>query len=220
MVTVEQQSPGKASDRAYATLLDEIQSGTLPAGAVVAEAEQAARLGVSRTPMREALRRLATDGLIVQQSPRVTVVAGIDKADIRALFEIRRALEESAARLAAERGDAAVFRAIADELAGVHLERDADRDRYYELIGRLDRAIDDAIANDYIASALRTVRAHLVRVRRLTRDHPERLAASVAEHRTIARAIADRDGSLASHATHVHLHNALASILQNPDIEG
>ncbi|MGO3556009.1 MAG: FCD domain-containing protein, partial [Microbacterium gubbeenense] len=80
--------------------------------------------------------------------------------------------------------------------------------------------IDDAIANDYIASALRTVRAHLVRVRRLARDHPERLAASVAEHRTIARAIADRDGSLASHATHVHLHNALASILQNPDIEG
>jgi len=220
MVTVEQQASVKASDRAYATLLDEIQSGALPAGAVVAEAEQAARLGVSRTPMREALRRLAADGLIVQQSPRVTVVAGIDKADIRALFEIRRALEESAARLAAERGDAAVFRDIADQLAGVHLERDSDRDRYYELIGRLDGAIDEAIANDYIASALRTARAHLVRVRRLARDRPERLAASVAEHRTIAQAIADRDGSLASHATHVHLHNALASILQNPDIEG
>jgi len=219
MVTVEQ-APVRASDRAYATLLDEIQSGALPAGAVVAEAEQAARLSVSRTPMREALRRLAADGLIVQQSPRVTVVAGIDKDDIRALFEIRRALEESAARLAAERGDAAVFQALADELAAVHLEQDADRDRYYDVIGRLDRAIDAAIANDYIASALRTARAHLVRVRRMARDRPERLAASVAEHRTIAQAIADRDGDLASHATHVHLHNALASILQNPDIEG
>lgn len=219
MVTVEQ-APVKASDRAYAALLDEIQSGALPAGAVVAEAEQAARLSVSRTPMREALRRLAADGLIVQQSPRVTVVAGIDKDDIRALFEIRRALEESAARLAAERGDTAVFQSIADQLATVHLDRDSDRDLYYDLIGRLDRAIDEAIANDYIASALRTARAHLVRVRRMARDRPERLSASVAEHRSIAQAIADRDGALASHATHVHLHNALASILQNLDIEG
>ncbi|WP_313357887.1 GntR family transcriptional regulator, partial [Microbacterium sp.] len=59
----------RASDRAYQTLLDEIQSGALAPGAVLAEVEQAARLGVSRTPLREALRRLAADGLAVQQSP-------------------------------------------------------------------------------------------------------------------------------------------------------
>ncbi|WP_218683357.1 GntR family transcriptional regulator, partial [Microbacterium sp. BF1] len=59
-----------ASDRAYAALLDGIQSGTLPAGFVLGEVEQAERLGVSRTPMREALRRLIADGLVVQQSPR------------------------------------------------------------------------------------------------------------------------------------------------------
>jgi DNA-binding GntR family transcriptional regulator len=50
-------------------------------------------------------------------------------------------------------------------------------------------------------------------VRRLARDKPERLAASVAEHRVIADAIARRDADLAAHATHVHLHNALTSIL-------
>ncbi|NKF33439.1 GntR family transcriptional regulator, partial [Pseudomonas sp. BGM005] len=49
--------------------------------------DEAARLGISRTPMREALRRLAADGLVVQQSPRVTVVADLDADDIRALFE-------------------------------------------------------------------------------------------------------------------------------------
>ncbi|MGO2669046.1 MAG: GntR family transcriptional regulator, partial [Microbacterium gubbeenense] len=59
-----------------------------------------------------------------------------------------------------------------------------------------------------------------VRDRGRPRDHPARPGASVAVHRPLPRAIADRDGSLASHATHVHLHNALASILQNPDIEG
>src|SRR5699024_8545257 len=115
-------APVKASERAYAQLLDEIQSGALPAGAVLAEMEQAARLHVSRTPLREALRRLVADGLVVQQSPRVTVVAPIDADDIRALFEMRRALEESAARIAAERGDTARFRELADELAAVRLD--------------------------------------------------------------------------------------------------
>src|SRR6478735_4271656 len=91
-----------AGDRAYAELLDSIQSGALAAGTVLGEVEQAERLGVSRTPLREALRRLTADGLVVQQSPRVTVVADLDVDDIRSLFEIRRALEEMSARLAAE----------------------------------------------------------------------------------------------------------------------
>ncbi|SJN40210.1 Transcriptional regulator, GntR family [Microbacterium esteraromaticum] len=205
----------RAGDRAYVTLLEEIQSGALPAGAVLAEVEQSERLGVSRTPMREALRRLVAEGLAVQQSPRVTVVAGLDASDIRALFEIRRALEESSARLAAERGDAAAFAALADEFAHVDLARAEGRDAYYALIARFDTVLDAAVGNDYLSSALRTVRTHLVRVRRMARDKPERLAASASEHRLIARALADRDADLAAHATHVHLHNALDSILES-----
>ncbi|GAA2884209.1 GntR family transcriptional regulator [Microbacterium esteraromaticum] len=205
----------RASDRAYQTLLEEIQSGTLSAGTVLGEVEQATRLGVSRTPMREALRRLAADGLAVQQSPRVTVVAGLDADDIRALFEIRRALEETSARLAAQRGDARAFAALADEFADVDLDGDEGRDAYYALIARLDAQLDAAVGNDYLSSALRTVRTHLVRVRRMARDKPERLAASAREHLLIARALASRDADLAAHATHVHLHNALESILQS-----
>ncbi|MGW8482982.1 GntR family transcriptional regulator [Microbacterium sp. NPDC055903] len=205
----------RASDRAYAILLEEIQSGELAPGSVLAEVEQAARLGVSRTPLREALQLLAADGLVVQQSPRVTVVSDVDADDIRSLFEIRRALEESAARLAAQRGDAALFDALAAEFADVDLRAKGGRDAYYALIARFDRAIDDAVANDYIAAALRTVRTHLVRVRRMARDKPERLSASVAEHRLIAQALAEGDGDLAAHATHVHLRNALTGILDS-----
>lgn len=201
----------RASDRAYATLLDEIQSGTLAPGAVLGEVEQSSRLGVSRTPLREALARLTTDGLVAQASPRVTVVSDVDITDIRELFEVRRALEETAARLAAERGDAALFTTFAAEFA----EMDAadTPDAYYELIARFDAELDAAVANDYLTSALRSVRTHLVRVRRLARDNPARLAASAAEHRLIAAAIGERSGDLAAHATHVHLHNALTSIL-------
>ncbi|MCG7415372.1 GntR family transcriptional regulator [Microbacterium aurum] len=201
----------RASDRAYRALLDEIQSGALAPGAVLGEVEQAARLGVSRTPLREALGRLAADGLVVQASPRVTVVSDLDTGDIRELFEVRRALEESAARLAAARGDRAVFAALAAEFA--ETDAAAAPDAYYALIARFDAAIDAAVANDYLTAALRNVRTHLVRVRRLARENPERLAASVAEHRVIAGAIGGGDGDLAAHATHVHLHNALTAIL-------
>lgn len=204
-----------ASNRAYADLLDGIQSGALPAGFVLAEVEQASRLGISRTPMREALRRLAADGLVVQQSPRVTVVADLDADDIRALFEIRRALEETSARLAAARGDRAVFAELAERFAVVDLSEAEGRDAYYALIARLDAELDAAVGNDYISQALRTVRTHLVRVRRMARDKPERLAASADEHLLIVRALASGDADLAAHATHVHLHNALASILDS-----
>jgi len=216
-VTLAVEPTTRASDRAYAVLLDEIQSGVLPAGAVLAEVEQAARLGVSRTPLREALRRLAADGLVVQQSPRVTVVADLDADDIRSLFEIRRALEETAAALAATRGDAATFAALAAEFERVDLSGDAGRDSYYALIARLDADVDASHGNDYLTSALRTVRTHLGRVRRMARDKPERLAASAAEHLLIVRALAARDAELAAHATHIHLHNALDSILDSLD---
>lgn len=205
----------KASDRAYAALLQDIQTGLLRPGAVLAEVEQATRLGVSRTPLREAIGRLISTGLVVQQSPRVTVVADIDARDIRSLFEIRRALEETAARLAAERGDPAVFHALAGEFAAADLHAERGREAYYELIARFERALDDAVDNVYLSPALRTVRTHLVRVRWMSRDKPDRLAESVAEHRLIAAAIAGGDGDLAAHATHVHLHNALTSVLES-----
>jgi Transcriptional regulators len=203
----------RASDRAYRALLEEIQSGALRPGTVLGEVEQAARLGVSRTPLREALGRLAADGLVAQVSPRVTVVTDIDADDIRALFAVRRALEETAARIAAVRGAADVFATLADEFSAI--EPAGDLDRYYGLIARFDTALDEAVDNDYLTSMLRTVRTHLVRVRRLARDNPARLAASAGEHRLIAAAIAARDPDLAAHATHVHLHNALTSILDS-----
>lgn len=205
----------RASDRAYALLLEEIQGGALAPGAVLAEVEQATRLGVSRTPLREAIGRLVADGLVVQQSPRMTVVTDFDAEDIRALFETRRALEETAARLASSRGDRSEFAALASQFATTSPVDSASIDAYYALIADFDAAVDAAVANAYLTSALRTIRTHLVRARRLARDNQARLQASVAEHALIASAIAAGDAALAAHATHVHLHHALTSILES-----
>ncbi|WP_091477398.1 GntR family transcriptional regulator [Microbacterium azadirachtae] len=207
----------RAGEFAYRALLEEIQSGSLPAGTVLGEVEQAERLGVSRTPLREALRRLTADGLVEQLSPRVTVVAAIDADDIRDLFVLRRALEETTARAAAAAPGRDEFGALADRFAEAarSLDDEESRARYYALIARFDEALDAAVGNDYLTAALRTVRTHLVRVRRMAKDKPDRLAASAGEHRLIAEAISSGDGDLAAHATHVHLHNALASILDS-----
>lgn len=208
----------RASDRAYARLLAEIQAGELAPGAVIGEVEQADRLGVSRTPMREAIGRLVADGLVTQQSARVLVVSGFDAAEIRALFEVRRALEETAARLAAERGDRAPFARLAADFSAARPETSAaSADAYYALIARFDATVDAAVGNAHLTGALRKIRTHLVRARRLAREDDERLRASVSEHALIAEALAAGDAELAAHATHVHLHRALAAILRTID---
>lgn len=206
----------RASDKAYSALLEDIQSGTIAPGTVVGEVEQSERFGVSRTPMREALARLVSDGLVRQHSPRVLVVTEFDANQIRDLFEARQALEVMTARVAAVRGDREVFRALANQFAAARPDAgESEANDYYELIARFDAAVDAAANNPYLTAAVRPIRAHLVRARRLARDNQARIRASVGEHVLIATAIADGDADLAAHATHVHLHNALTSILSS-----
>jgi len=204
----------RASDRAYAALREEIVDWTLPPGTVLGEVEQAARLGVSRTPLREALARLSADGLVASQAGRGLVVTDIAAADIRELFELRRALEEQAVRLAAARRDPEVFAGLEVELAhAAELLDDPARRAYYALVARVDEAVDSAAGSRYLQAALRGMRTHLDRVRRFARDDAERLRAAAREHLLIVRAIRDGDAELAVAATRVHLSNALANVL-------
>lgn len=210
--------------RVHRALRAEIIEGVLAPGASLTETEQAARLGVSRTPVREALARLVADGLVTERGPRTLVVSSIDADDVIALFTLRRALDEQSARVAAEHADAAqrsTLRALAARFAAVDpaalaAADDDGRHGYYALVAEFDAAVDDATAHSpYLAAATAGARVHLARVRRLARDDDERLAASAREHAAIAEAIADGDAERAAHATHLHLHHALTSILSH-----
>ncbi|MFZ4896557.1 GntR family transcriptional regulator [Plantibacter sp. Mn2098] len=205
----------RVSDRAYRSLREEILEGILRPGMVLAEVEQSTRLGISRTPLREALSRLSADGLVGSTPGRGLVVTEVSTDRIDDLFRVRRALEEQAARLAAQHGDPARFTAIAAEFAdaGTLLEQGDEAKRaYYDLVARFDAEIAAAADNPYLTQALGNLRTHLDRVRRLSKDRPDRLLAAAAEHRLIAEAIAAGDEELAAHATHVHLHLSLRSI--------
>ncbi|GAB3561778.1 GntR family transcriptional regulator [Arthrobacter alkaliphilus] len=205
----------RASDKAYAALREDIIEWRLAPGTVLAEVEQSERLGVSRTPVREALGRLTAEGLTTATGGRGVVVTDISLDDIDELFELRETLEGKAAALAAARGDRLVFERLhAELLRAPEMLNDSDpaRHDYYALVGRLDDAIDEAISNSYLAQAMRSLRVHLVRVRRLAADDAERLQAAAAEHAAIAEAIASGNPRLAEAATTVHLHRSLSHV--------
>lgn len=204
----------RASDRAYAALREDILTGRLTAGTPLSEVELAERLGVSRTPLRAALARLALEGLVDTTRGRTGVVSSVSAQSLTALFELREALETQAARLAARRRDPGVFDALADRFgAAPELLRDAGVDAYYDLVAEFDRALDEALDNPVYRGALDGVRLHLARARRLATDNPERLVRSAEEHRLICAAIRDGDAALAASATTVHLKASLTTIL-------
>ncbi len=205
----------RASDKAYAALREDIIEWRLAPGTVLAEVEQSERLGVSRTPVREALSRLSAEGLTTAAGGRGVVVTDISLDDIDELFELRETLEGKAAALAALRGEHPVFaRLHAELLRAPEMLNDSDpaRHDYYALVGRLDDAIDEAISNSYLVQAMRSLRVHLVRVRRLAADDADRLHAAAAEHAAIAEAIAAGNPRLAEAATTVHLHRSLSHV--------
>lgn len=213
----------RASDRAYATLRDEILSGELAAGTALAEVEQSTRLGVSRTPVREAFSRLTSEGLLTSKSPRVLVVTELSPERIRSLYELRAALETNAAALAAQRRDPTAFEEIRDQLKAAPALLDsslggesASQDgiaRYFEIVDALDLAIEDAVANPYVTAALASARLHSSLVRRLSQHNPERLRAAAQEHLLVVDAIISGEADLAAAAIKVHLHNSLESAL-------
>lgn len=210
-----------AADRAFDALRAAIVEGELTPGAPLTEVEQAGRLGVSRTPVREAFARLIAAGLATERGPRTLVVSEIEPDDVTALFELRAALDEQAARLAARRAStgesSARFAALAARFAAVDTTTltadDHHRHGYYALVAEFDAALDESLSSSpYLAAAIQSTRVHLARVRRLARDDDDRLARSAAEHGAIARAIADGDPERAAAATRLHLHEALTSI--------
>lgn len=203
----------RASDLAYARLRAEIIDWTLAPGTPLGEIETSERLGVSRTPLREALSRLVAEGLVTS-SGRTSRVAPLSRRHIVELFELREALETQAARLAARRRDPIAFERLREAFRALpQTAGSVDLDRYYALTGELDAAIDAAAESGALASALRDLRGQLQRARRSSQTDRDRLDQAAREHALIVEAILARDELLAAQATAVHLHASLEHIL-------
>ncbi len=198
-------------DHVYAAIRERITGGDVPRGARVHQEDLAEELGVSRTPVREALRRLAAEGLVEMRTNRGARVADVGPAEIRAAYEARYVIEPGAARLAAEARPA-------EPISRLHSAITAQRGaipnfaRSFEANRAFHVALVEASGNDYLAQFAQRLwvgRIGEVIYERQQRDTPERMGLDADEHERILAAIEAGDGRQAEALTRRHLAEAM-----------
>ena len=191
-----------AADRAYVTIRGLIVSLELPPGAVIDERELMRRIGLGRTPVREALRKLAQEQLVEVFPRRGMFVTGVDVRDLARISEVRTALEPEAARLAAERATDEER----DELASLSdaIKGGAD---LMGLDERIHRAIYAAAHNDLMEKTLGEYYVLALRIWMIALDRAEDLEEAVEAHRDLITAIVVADGDRAADLMRDHVAN-------------
>lgn len=194
------------SERAAHAIRELIVSLELPPGSPVSERELMERLGLGRTPVREALRALAQEKLVEVYPRRGIVVAPVDVGDLAALSEARLSLESFAARCAAERAtpeDRAIARQLLEALPAL---ADAGDERgLIELDQRIHRHVYRCAHNPFIESTLNEYYVLTLRIWFLALDRVARLDDAVAEHRELLQAICDADADRAEAVMRRHI---------------
>ena len=208
-------------DAVYRQLRAEIEAGALRPGAPLGELLVVARTGASRTPVREALRRLAADGLVELAGRSGARVSRVSLGSVRDLYDLRLLLEPEAMRQAARaaatdeelRATLAALRtglAAAGRLDSASPERGP---RFYELADRFDATVVAATANEHLRRVLGELRPRTARLRNLSHGDPRRIDASVVEHLRMCDALLTGDADAAAAACADHLRQGLGAIV-------
>ena len=190
-----------------------IAEGEFPPGTQLVETMLAERFGVSRSPVRGALRALEGDGLVVRYPHRGNFVAGLAPEDIEEIFYLRETLELAAVRLAYDRIPVGELTAVEELLDSLSPEDSAREDFVrsdYELHGMIARNS----GNSRLRDALNQLSAQVEITRRTSMSQKGRLAANLAEHKEIVQALQLRDLPLIEARLRVHLKAGKASTLE------
>ena len=191
------------ADFVYQRLRLGIRSGEFRPGDRLREAELASQLNVSRTPIREAIRRLASDGLVEVAPSRGVMFIQLDKQQVRELYALRESLEGTAARLAAQHASPAEIVVMRELLEIVeHSKSPAEIAKSNRLF---HQSIHDAAHNRYLAQALLQLDDSLSLLPGTTFQTPGRSEAANREHKDILAAIEARDPDLAEKLTRKHI---------------
>ena len=198
---------------AYSALRQEIIAAELEPGRQLSENELAGRLGVSRTPVREALVRLRDDRLVEIVPQLGTFVTRISDSAVEDAQFVREALECAAVRLAAERAGRDDGKALEAMVAHQRVARDAqDYARFSTLDDEFHAALSDIAGRRVAWDLAQRAKAHLDRVRRLSFPQPRYLAEMVAEHQLVVRAVRRGDPDAAEDALRHHLRMVLSAL--------
>jgi len=207
MAVAEPVAARSQSEEAYARILERIVSLEMPPGSVVNEARLRVELRIGRTPIREALQRLARENLVKPIPHRGTFVTDVNITDLARITEVRVVLEAHAARLAAEKlgsADRGSLQGLLDEL---RRSRITDQRDLMQLDQRIHRAIYRAARNPFLEATLERYFNLSLRLWYLVLDREVRLREAVEEHVELLRGILAGDAELAQTIMRHHVTN-------------
>ena len=220
-ISLTERRGGTARVRVYASLRDAIVRADLAPGRQLSENELAASLGVSRTPVREALQRLRDDRLVEVVPQLGTFVSPISTRAVADAQFIREALECAAVRAAAGRVTDEDLEGLEQNLVAQERAREsADFDAFYVLDDQFHQSLCD-LSGRAVWAITQRAKGHLNRIRRLSLPIPSYLAEMIAEHREIVVLLGEHDPDGAEAALRHHLQMVLRELPrireQHPD---
>jgi DNA-binding GntR family transcriptional regulator len=198
---------------AYTLILDDIEAGTWRPGDRLVESELAERLGVSRTPVREALQRLETQGMLARDG-RSLMVASLDHSQLAELYAVRGTLEGLAARLAARHASDEEVRVLQGMVTEDRALIGGDPRALSRANKRFHRQIHLASHNRFLIQQLDLVHRAMALMANTSFAAEGRDQQGLAEHDRIAAAIAARDGDMAEAALREHISRAFETRLR------
>ena len=202
------------TERVYEVIRNQILNQELPPGTWLKDSELAGSLGISNTPVREALRRLEAEGLVETIPRRGTFVKSLSQPEVMGLYEVREALETLAVRLTATRAGDALLQEIA-RTAELHRQmvHHGDPNRYLELDRRFHELIAEGANNPILSAMLRMLadRIHIVRRMDLGQRQDE---LSGQEHCEIATALLQRDAERTARLMEHHIRSHSRRVLE------
>lgn len=204
------------SEEAYNQIRSMIVSLELVPGSLISESELMSRLGFGRTPIREALRTLASEKLVDVYPRRGMFVTSVDVQNLSSISEVRAVLEIKAASLAAERStprDRAITVALIAEIDAIKGE--PNMTKLIQLDQRIHRHIYKCTHNQFLEATLEQYYGHALRIWFLALDHVENLSDAVEEHRALLKAISEHDVEAAARAMQDHVEGFEGNIRRN-----
>ncbi len=213
-VFTERHDRRKVTDWVYEEIREAIIDLRLRPGEPLREASIATQLGVSKTPIREALTRLEQEGLVETTSFKGAVVSGYSPRDLEELYELRALLEGAAVRAVADRATEETMAELGDLVARSRELRDAGQlTELAALLGRFDLILYDQVTNRRIRALIDNLLAHLTRIGNLTEGIPGRVEASVEEHALVVEAIKTGRPEEAERLMREHISSVLSDQL-------
>jgi len=202
-------------DQVASRLRTMLVEGQIAPGAKLNERELSAQLRVSRTPLREAIKLLAAEGLVDLLPNRGAVAVKLTEADVVNTFELLATLEGMSGELAAQRitdEELAELRALHYEMMACFARRDLSG--YYRINARIHTAINDAARNPVLASTYRSINARVQSLRFRTNQNEAKWKSAVAEHERMVEALAAHDAAAMRTLMIEHLNRKRDTVLE------